>query len=455
MSGSALCRVALCLGFVVVAFGGGCGRGTARCNEGTVFFTVTLQGVALTADRIEVRTTIDGAAGPMGSVPRRAGENQGTVEIALGGRYRQGAELVIVALAHSGTRLLAEGRAAGPLEPGCSVRAVNLGAAVADAGDARPADGPRPADGGGVDSRPADSPTTDAAEDGPPSVDAPADGPADGASDLPPDLSTGPCPGVCTPPMTMACGRCGTRACTANCAWGACLNQGVCEPMATEACGRCLSGRRTCTAACGWGACQNEVGCVPTMTRPCEGCPGLTQTCSRECTWTACSCPAPKRVFVTRDRFTGAMGGLLGAHAFCTRAANAAGLTGNYRAWLSSATQGPAAFMIPSPGPYVLPRGEVVAQSWADLVDGTLARAIDRDERGDPANTNFVCEGGEVWTNTTPAGAPRGVLDCGGWTTELGTSATGNVKFANLRWTDSGCNVVTCASALNLYCFEQ
>ena len=164
--------------------------------------------------------------------------------------------------------------------------------------------------------------------------------------------------------------------------------------------------------------------------------------------------PGPRRIFVTRDRYTGNMGGLAGAHGLCTQLANAAGLTGSYKAWLSTATSGPAAFMAPSPVPYVLATGQAVATGWADLVDGSLLRPIDRDQNGDLANPQQICEGGEVWTNTTAAGTPTGAADCAGWTSlaldAALASAAGNLRYSDARWTSSGCRSIGCNSALQI-----
>ncbi len=169
--------------------------------------------------------------------------------------------------------------------------------------------------------------------------------------------------------------------------------------------------------------------------------------------------PAPRRIFVTRDRYTGNMGGLAGAHGLCTQLANAAGLTGSFKAWLSTATSGPAAFMAQHPVPYVLPSGQAVATGWGDLVDGSLSRPIDRDQNGDLADPQGICEGGEVWTNTTAAGTPIGPSDCAGWTSlaldPALASAAGNLRYSDTRWTSSGCRSIGCNFALQIYCIEQ
>ena len=439
---------------VAAALLGGC-RDQRPCNPNTVMLTITLRGAARTAARIEIQAGVAGTPAVSDGVIRPAGQDQGTVEVDLGGRYLSGAQLTVVATARSAAGgALATAQTVAMLDAGCTALGLTLGeVADADGRDGRDG-GPDTRDAGPTDGPlPVDMPPP---TDTPLPMDVPIDRPPDLPPDLPPDVMN-PCPGACIAGTSMACGMCGMRTCLPSCTWGACMGQGACAPGTSEACGNCSSGRRTCSNSCSWGACMGQMGCQPGTTRPCEGCPMMTQTCSAMCGWSTCNCPMTmsKRVFVTSSKHSGMLGGLMGAHALCTRLANDAGLTGQYRAWLSTATSGPANFMTHNPGPYVLPGGDMVATSWADLTDGTLLRPIDRDQNGMPANPQFVCEGGEVWTNTTIGGTPASANDCTGWFGLAGTSQAGNVKYANSRWTNSGCTAVTCASDMPIYCFEQ
>ena len=168
--------------------------------------------------------------------------------------------------------------------------------------------------------------------------------------------------------------------------------------------------------------------------------------------------PAPpeRRVFATSTRHTGNLGGLAGAHAICQQRAEAVGLTGRYQAWLSDALTGPASAMVHSSVPYVMVNGERIADNWADLTDGSIRHVIDRDENGQPLDPQpLVCEGGEVWTNTSAAGNPAGLNDCLGWRTTGSTSNNGSMKQKNGRWTDDTCRNTSCLTDLPLYCFEQ
>ncbi|HKE20708.1 MAG TPA: hypothetical protein VKB80_37800 [Kofleriaceae bacterium] len=165
--------------------------------------------------------------------------------------------------------------------------------------------------------------------------------------------------------------------------------------------------------------------------------------------------PADRIVFVTSQVFTGAMGGLAGADAACQAAAAAGSLPGSYLAWLSDATGSPASRMNQGGGPFHLTDGTAIAADWADLTDGSIATPIDRDELGRPSEGTFICQGGEVWTNTTAAGAARGADACTDWTSIQDTSSAGNVKFADASWTESECSVITCESGLPIYCVQQ
>jgi hypothetical protein len=107
-----------------------------------------------------------------------------------------------------------------------------------------------------------------------------------------------------------------------------------------------------------------------------------------------------KVVFVTSGRYTGNLGGVDGADAKCQAEADAAGLTGEYKAWISDEASSPAAAFTKNGGPYVLAgTGTHVAEDWADLTDGNLAAAINIHASG-----NAIDRGADTWTNTTTTG---------------------------------------------------
>ncbi|MCP4247869.1 MAG: hypothetical protein GY778_12545, partial [bacterium] len=122
--------------------------------------------------------------------------------------------------------------------------------------------------------------------------------------------------------------------------------------------------------------------------------------------------PSGKTVFATSTTYTGALGSFAGAYAKCQERANAAGLSGTYKAWLSGRPDGfggqnAADFLTHSAVPYKLVDGTKVADDWADLTDGSLDHAIDKDEFGNAVT-------GSVWTNTETNGqAHDHRRDCG------------------------------------------
>ena len=162
-------------------------------------------------------------------------------------------------------------------------------------------------------------------------------------------------------------------------------------------------------------------------------------------------------MFVTSAAYKGdlkpALGEALGialGDAHCQERADAAGLGGTWLAWLSDARMSPSTrFDTTFAGAYQLVDGTVVAVGWADLIDGTLAHAIDLDEQGGPASAE------NVWTNTGVDGASAGMLTCMNWSslkvTDKGTIGVSDAVDAT--WT----SVVDapCSGTARLYCVEQ
>lgn len=163
-----------------------------------------------------------------------------------------------------------------------------------------------------------------------------------------------------------------------------------------------------------------------------------------------------KHVFLTSAYSDGNLGGLAGADATCMELAVNAGLSGQFLAWLSDATGSPSTRMARTPGRYVLVNGLVIATSWEDLTDGSLAWPLAADEHGvSPIGDDWICTGGEVWSNTTATG-DRVAASCNDWTTNTAAGSVGNITQKDARWThDSACPSVICSSRLRFYCVEQ
>ena len=168
-------------------------------------------------------------------------------------------------------------------------------------------------------------------------------------------------------------------------------------------------------------------------------------------------------VFVTSSTQDGNLGGLAGADAICQRSADAAGLKGSFKAWLSDSRQSAAQRLTHSSVAYVDTRGHVIASDWTDLTDGTLSRAITLDEKGydwdaQAGHCGIIKWLARVWTATTASGSAEGPF-CADWTDsgETTLAATGLYCYASAEWTDPG--VVTtqsgCGATLSLDCLQQ
>ncbi len=160
-----------------------------------------------------------------------------------------------------------------------------------------------------------------------------------------------------------------------------------------------------------------------------------------------------RTVFVTDSRYTGNLGGLAGADEECQNEANAAGLAGTYKAWLSDSNASPATrFTISPMGYYVLVNGTPVAVDWADLTDGVIMHPINR-----TANGTLITSDIFVWTGTwTDGTSDPSLAYCSDWTDELSPDLgiAGSLVEEDYQWTRR--HAETCISpGLRLYCFQQ
>ncbi len=135
--------------------------------------------------------------------------------------------------------------------------------------------------------------------------------------------------------------------------------------------GTCIDGINdyTCDCTDGFGGnnCQNII-VIPCAGNDC----GEYATCvNGMCVDTA------KIVFVTKNRYTGNLGGATGANAKCQAEAVEAGLKGAFKAWIAEkVVQDPYQTFVKSSVPYILADGTVVANDWDDLVTGWCTPTI-------------------------------------------------------------------------------
>lgn len=176
-------------------------------------------------------------------------------------------------------------------------------------------------------------------------------------------------------------------------------------------------------------------------------------------------------VFVTSTRYTGDLGGLVGADQKCMARAAAAmpsPLPGTFKAWLSDSTTS-AAMHLTTHGtvPYVMVDGTVVAADWNALTSvggAQVQNMITIDENGNTVPSSIdVCSGfgGHfVWTNSNDDGSLFAAAGTCQDLTSASSSDTGNTGSASndqmsTQWWSSWCNGQACSSMASLYCIEQ
>lgn len=286
----------------------------------------------------------------------------------------------------------------------------------------------------------------------------------------------------------------GAPPCTATNCLGVCESNGVCRGKLGQSCsltaGGCLMGT-TCvdgvccgSAACGpclncgsTGSCDVPVANADDMSSiSCTGvntCDGTGQCRARQCSRTGCGvlgacisglCQTARRVFVSSVTIAANFAAptslaTSAADRLCKSFADAAGLGGQWKAWLSDSTSSPAARFEKSPAPYALLDGTIVASNWNGLISGALAHGIDMDETGATRSN------AGVWTATDSMGAPLisgqigttyPIGDCTDFTANAAGPpypAIGLTGKTDPTW--SYVYLSGCEQLEHLYCFEQ
>jgi len=156
-----------------------------------------------------------------------------------------------------------------------------------------------------------------------------------------------------------------------------------------------------------------------------------------------------KKVFVTSTSWNGNLGGVSGANAKCQAAANSAGLSGTYKAWISTSSSSPSSSFAKSSNGYEDTKGNKIADSWSDLTDGSIDRKINYTEGGSTFTKG-------VWTGTTKNGTlESSTRTCSNWTTNSSSKKgrRGYSNYSSSAWTDYYTS--TCNGTRSLYCFQQ
>ena len=167
--------------------------------------------------------------------------------------------------------------------------------------------------------------------------------------------------------------------------------------------------------------------------------------------------PSYKRVFVTSTTHDGDMNdeggtGLTGADAICQAREDEQSLGGTWKAWLSTDSVA-AKDRIPDSEYRLVDGTTIVANSKADLLDGTLDNPVAQTESGGAPPVFFGFT--HVSTGTLVDGTVDGAYHCTAWTQGDGFSLArlGDATEAGSQWTyggSSGCQVTW-----PIYCFEM
>jgi hypothetical protein len=163
---------------------------------------------------------------------------------------------------------------------------------------------------------------------------------------------------------------------------------------------------------------------------------------------------AQKRVFVTSTTYDGNLGGTDGADAKCQASAEAAGLGGQWIAWLSTQQNDVRDRLDKNSNGYALLDGTSIADVWNYASTSKIDHPININEYG-----NIVSDlphEMEVWTNTAAWGShvTTGEISCNSFTTNS-SEMKGIGGSIGLTWEWTGVFGETCNVANHLYCFEQ
>lgn len=177
-----------------------------------------------------------------------------------------------------------------------------------------------------------------------------------------------------------------------------------------------------------------------------------------------------KVIFVTSQAFTGNLGGVAGADVKCQSLAQAAKLTGTFKAWLGNSTTTADSRTTHATVPYTLVNGVVVANNYAGLISGHLLNGINVTELntqslgGTATECFFGGTGKFAWTNANPDGSianTNAVNSCGSDWNDVGPSTAGGpfgvvgvIGQVDGSWTVA-CASAECETTAPLYCIEQ
>jgi len=162
-----------------------------------------------------------------------------------------------------------------------------------------------------------------------------------------------------------------------------------------------------------------------------------------------------RRVFLSSQVYTGNFGGFAAADTNCQNLAQAANLSGTFKAWVVATSTALTPGMRFSSSsfelPYRLVDNTLIANNFEDLTDGILANLVNRSETGSLITTTTV-----AWTNVTIRGiGVTSANHCTSWTSNSSALSGnyGNTATTSFRWTQD--TSALCNTLRRLYCIQQ
>jgi hypothetical protein len=147
-------------------------------------------------------------------------------------------------------------------------------------------------------------------------------------------------------------------------------------------------------------------------------------------------------VFATSTTQNGNLGGLAGADQLCATRASAAGLTGNYVAWLSTSSVD-AIDRLGGASGWVRPDGK----PFANTPLSAIYYPIRQDEFGNEL------WGRQVFTGTDRNGTKETGSMCSDWAANTGRGRSGGTNVTHVSWTDHYGGDDACSYEQSIYCF--
>ena len=235
--------------------------------------------------------------------------------------------------------------------------------------------------------------------------------------------------------------------CTPECRLATCGDGHICtECSPAEECDDAnpIAGDGCEPGACTVGKCGNR---IVEKYEECDPPDGVN--CSERCTGML------RRVFLTSQRYVGAIGGVGPGDAICRKLGRDHFTPKReFVAWLSGGE--PAGQRIGnSEWPYLLPTGLTVAANTQALLGAPLGTPINVTELGLLIEPDTLgCGGAGVWTGTTAQGSNTG-LDCGGWTGSEVVASVGDFTRSDAAWSHLEDCLNCDSTALHFYCIEK